>query len=81
LLNLLVKYYPHEGHFQVDLANAYWHNQKKDLAFTVLNSCLKNSSAHDQCQEYLNDHQNHQDFNLPGQADFLDYINHQFNLQ
>lgn len=74
LFKLLVKYYPDEGHFQIDLANAYWHHQEKTLALDTLNSCLSNPSAHNQCQEYLN----HQQFNLPGETDFLDYINHQF---
>ncbi|MBU1117981.1 O-antigen ligase family protein [Patescibacteria group bacterium] len=80
LFELLVKHYPKEGHFQIDLANAYWHNDQKDMAFQSLETCLENLLAHDHCQEYINSHQNNQNFSFPGQPDFIEYVNQQFPI-
>lgn len=80
LFELLVKYYPNDGFFQTDLANAYWNNGQIDSAFNSLYLCLDDVSAHNQCQEYLDIHKNNESFNQPGQSDYLDYVDWQFPI-
>ena len=62
------------SHFQIELANAYWHTENKDLALKQLKiECYKYPSSIKHCQEYLDEHQNN--FLKPGTVDFQNYIN------
>jgi len=80
LLKKLTTHFPEEGHFHIDLANAYWHTNQKEKAFEQLNTCLNFKSPQQQCQDYLKFHQQNPDsnFNLPGSPEFIDYIDNQF---
>jgi len=62
------------SHFQIELANAYWHTGNKDLALKQLETeCYKYPASIKHCQEYLEGHQNN--FLKPGTTDFQDSIN------
>jgi len=73
-----VKLVPILGYFQVDLANAYWHTNQKEKALDQLkNTCQQYQEPKQQCQEYLQGHLKN-DFDLPGQNGFIDYIDNKF---
>ncbi|MBP9817557.1 O-antigen ligase family protein [Candidatus Shapirobacteria bacterium] len=58
------KFSPDYSNFQVTLANAYWHNNQKDLAFATLEKCSLSPSSHSHCSTYLKDHLS-LDYELP----------------
>lgn len=59
--------------FHVELANAYWHTNQKELALKQLNTeCQRAPESVPYCQEYLNTHS--QNFLEPGTAEIQDSI-------
>jgi O-antigen ligase len=63
------------GNFQIELANAYWSLDEKDLALKQLqNECSKYPPSLKSCQEYLA--QNPENLSLPGnQQNLIDSLN------
>lgn len=64
------------SHFQIELANAYWHTNQHQKAIDQINACLKIEVAKKHCQWYLDNFENN--FLYPGQKDFIDYIDNSY---
>lgn len=67
---------PALGHFQIDLANAYWYTDQKEKAVIQLEKCLEYPEPKKHCQQYLDEHQN-KEFEKPGQNDFINHVNNE----
>lgn len=73
-LKLATKFSQGWSHFHIELANAYWHNNKKYLAQKQIEKeCLKYPNSKKHCLEYLDTYRNY--FLQPGTNDFLNIIN------
>jgi len=61
------------SHFQIELANAYWHNGQKDMAIKQLSEiCFQYPKSVFHCQQYLDTHLNN--FPEPGNLDMVKEI-------
>jgi tetratricopeptide (TPR) repeat protein len=62
------------SHFHIELANAYWHTDQKDLAIKQLTvECHRFPKSIQYCQQYLDS--NSQNFPKPGTKIFIEAIN------
>lgn len=51
-LNKAEEYMPESGFINIELANAYWHNNQKELAKKQLQICQQHSAPRQECQYY-----------------------------
>ena len=71
-LQKLVYYFPHESHFYIELANAYWHHHQTSPALSTVKDCLHDSIAADHCRNYQSQYQSGLPY--PGEPDFINYF-------